>query len=138
MDTFVSIDAYAAGQGVSTRTVRRWLDAGRISGAVKVSGAWSIPANARPVEPIAGVMDTVKPAAPVHPWAPPRTAAAPVTVASELASIPVMVPVDTAARILGISERAVRRNPEYFHLVRLGGQGGAYVMPKARIRELEG
>ncbi|QCS26967.1 helix-turn-helix DNA binding domain protein [Microbacterium phage TimoTea] len=129
----ISIDAFAAQRKVATRTVRRWLDAGRVPGAVKVGNKWSLPADAIVQDALPGVMDTVKDtSAPVA-----LRAGAELTVAGVLAPLPVMVPLDTAARVLGVSEYALRRNADYFQLQRLGARG-SYVMPKSRIRELEG
>lgn len=127
----ISIDQFAADRGVATRTVRRWLDGGQLQGAVKVAGKWAIPADAERHEPLAGVVATTA-----------TTGGhvrdmANVTVPAILAPLPVMVPLDMAARVLGVSEYTLRRNADYFELQRLGAHG-AYVMPKARIRALEG
>ncbi|QKY80433.1 DNA binding protein [Microbacterium phage PoRanda] len=128
----ISIDAFAAQRKVATRTVRRWLDAGRVPGAVKVGNKWSLPADAIVQDALPGVMDTVKDTAPVA-----LRAAAELTVPTVLAPLPVMVPIATAAQVLGVSEYTMRRNADYFELQRMG-EHGSYVMPKARIRELEG
>lgn len=128
----LSIDAFAARHGVATRTVRRWLDAGRIPGATMIAGKWALPADAvvqQPQQPAGGrEIATVG-----HGQDMSRQ----LTVPAVLAQLPVMVPLDVAARVLGISEYALRRHAEYFELQRLGARG-AYVMPKSRIRELEG
>jgi hypothetical protein len=140
----VSIDDFAATRKVSTKTVRRWLADGRIQGATKLGNKWSLPANAVVQDTLPGVMS----APDVHPWAPSQQPVsrevvtyqappAPPTVADVLAAAPVMVPLETAARVLGVSEYALRRNAEFFQLERMGDHG-AYVMPKARIRQLEG
>lgn len=134
-EPMISIDAFAERHNVATRTVRRWLDAGRIPGAVKVAGKWSLPADAIVSDPLPGVMDTVKDTAPAG-GAVARSAAS-LTVPGVLAPLPVMVPLDTASRVLGVSEYTMRRHADYFELQRMG-ERGAYVMPKARIRELEG
>ncbi|WZB38970.1 helix-turn-helix DNA binding protein [Microbacterium phage Ekko14] len=133
--SMISIDAFAAQRKVATRTVRRWLDAGRIPGATKVAGKWLLPADAIVQDALPGVMDTVKDA----PVSIDRRqhAGSELTVAGVLAPLPVMVPLDTAARVLGVSEYTMRRNADYFQLQRLGAHG-SYVMPKSRIRELEG
>lgn len=133
----ISIDDFAAARGISTRTVRRWLDSDRIPGAVMVGGKWALPADAAvqqsqpaaagsAVETAGHVRDTSH-----------RGQAVQLTVQSVLAPLPVMLPLDVAARVLGVSEYALRRNAEYFQLQRLGAHG-SYVMPKARVRELEG
>ncbi|AXC36016.2 helix-turn-helix DNA binding domain protein [Microbacterium phage Loca] len=133
--SMISIDAFAAQRKVATRTVRRWLDAGRVPGAVKVAGKWSLPADAIVQDALPGVMDTVKDT----PVSIDRRqhAGSELTVPGVLAPLPVMVPLDTAARVLGVSEYTMRRNADYFELQRMG-ENGSYVMPKARIRELEG
>lgn len=129
----ISIDAFAAQHDVATRTVRRWLDAGQIAGAVKVAGKWSLPADAVVQQRAAGEIVTAGHVTDMAMSRPARE----LTVPAVLGVLPVMVPLDRAAAVLGISEYALRRNAEYFQLQRLGAHG-SYVMPKARIRELEG
>jgi hypothetical protein len=133
----VSIDAFAEQHSVSTRTVRRWLADGRIAGALQVGNKWALPADAIVSETLPGVMDTVKdtssPAGAVARAQQP----AQLTVAGILAPLPVMIPLDVAARVLGISEYAIRQHADYFELQRMG-EHGSYVMPKRRLRELEG
>lgn len=126
----VGIEEYAMRNGVSTRTVRRWLDGGRIPGAVMIGGKWALPLGA-PVQDAAPTSGGT-----VATASTPGSGRA-LTVAAVLAPLPVMVPLETAARVLGVTEYAVRRNAEYFQLVRMGDRG-AYVMPKCRLRELEG
>lgn len=128
----ISIDAFAEQHAVATRTVRRWLDNGRIPGAVKVAGKWSLPADAIVSDTLPGVMDTVKDSS-----SSTSRAAAQLTVPAVLAPLPVMVPLDRAAAVLGVTEYTLRKNAGYFELQRLGAHG-AYVMPKSRIRQLEG
>lgn len=139
LEALVSIDTFASAHGVATRTVRRWLEAERIPGARMIGKRWALPLDA--------VVQDAAPGSAVA-TAPPAAAAAAaplgsgrvgqaLTVAAVLAPLPVMVPLDTAARVLGVTEYALRRNAEYFQLVRMGDRG-AYVMPKARIRQLDG
>jgi hypothetical protein len=121
----LTLDAFAAAHDVATRTVRRWLDAERIPGAEKVAGQWSIPADA--------VVDRSTPGTTVA-----RTSSTPaLTIGSVLDSLPVFVPLDRASQLLGISEHALRTHADYFELQRFGAQG-SYVMPKGRIRQLDG
>lgn len=127
----LSIDTFAEQRHVTTRTVRRWLDAERIPGAVKLGGKWSLPADAVVSEPAPGAVVATRSESGHVPDM------SGVTVSSVLAPLPVMVPIDVAARVLGLTEYAVRGAAEYFQLQRLGAHG-SYVMPKARIRELEG
>lgn len=130
----VSIDAFAAQHGVATRTVRRWLDAEQIAGAVKVAGKWMIPADA--------VVQQKQPASEIvtadhgHDMS-ASARGRQLTVPAVLGMLPVMVPLDRAAAVLGVTEYTLRRHADYFELQRLGAHG-AYVMPKARIRQLDG
>lgn len=131
----LSIDAFAAQHNVATRTVRRWLDADRIPGAVKVAGKWLLPADAAVQDPAAAAAPTSLAVQPGH--VKDMATVQPLTVAGMLASVPALLPLDVAARVLGISEYAIRRNAEYFQLLRAGAHG-SYVMPKARVLELDG
>lgn len=137
-NAMISIDQFAELHNASTRTVRRWLSDGRIPGAVMVGNKWSLPAEAIVQDTLPGVMDVARDSG--------RSVAVQqrghgndtsMTVAGILAPLPVMVTLDVASRVLGISEYAIRQHAEYFELQRMG-ERGAYVMPKARIRELEG
>lgn len=134
----ISIDDFAEQRQASTRTVRRWLAAGKIPGAVQIGGKWSLPADAIVQDTLPGVMDTARDAGrAVAVQQRGHVTDTSMTVNAVLAPLPVMVTLDVAARVLGISEYAIRANADYFELVRMG-ERGAYVMPKARIRELEG
>ena len=126
----VDQETFAAIHDVDVRTVRRWLAADRISGAVKLGGRWNIPRDAAVREDPGQDMRVL-----VHDWAASRTAR--VTVAAVLDTLPVLVPLDTAAELLGTTVHAMRGNPDYFHLCRLGPRG-RYAMPKYRIRQLDG
>ena len=130
METMLSIDQFAAQHGVTTRTVRRWLDDERIAGAVKVGNRWSLPADAVVAERPAGEIVTAG-------HVTDMSTRGGVTVARVIEQLPVMLPLDVAARVLGVTEYALRRHAEYFQLQRLGARG-SYVMPKARVRELDG
>lgn len=130
----LSIDEFAEARKASTRTVRRWLSDGRIPGAVMVGNKWSIPAAAIVQDTLPGIMTSTRDVAVPERGHVRDTS---MTVAAVLASLPVMVPLDVAHNVLGVSEYAMRQNADYFGLVRMG-ERGAYVMPKARIRELEG
>jgi hypothetical protein len=136
MTMMISIDEFAARHNVATRTVRRWLDADRIPGAVKVAGKWSLPADAAVQDPAAAAAPTSLATVTSGHVKDMATVQQP-TVAGMLAQLPAMLPLDVAARVLGISEYAIRRNAEYFQLLRAGAHG-SYVMPKARVRELDG
>jgi hypothetical protein len=123
----LDLDAYAAKHFISTRTVRRYLDADEIPGAQKVGGKWAIPADAVRVTRTT----TVAKATPAAATPPPAT------VTTILDAQPVFLDLDTAARLLGVTVHAVKSDPDYFHLVRKGHRG-AWVMPKYRMRQLEG
>jgi hypothetical protein len=129
-DVLLDLDGWADRNDVSTRTVRRWLDAGEIPGARKVKGKWAIPESALRQAPTSAVA-TVTP--------PPDTVATarPVTMADALATLPVFVDMDVASRLLGITAHAIKAHPDYFGLVRYGHRG-AWVMPKYRIHQLNG
>ncbi|AVR56172.1 helix-turn-helix DNA binding domain protein [Microbacterium phage Naby] len=130
MEQLIDIETFAQQRNVATRTVRRWLDAGRIAGAVKPAGKWLLPADAIVAEPLPGTVAT-------RDSSPAVNDMASVTVPAILAPLPVMLPLDVASRVLGVSEYTLRRNADYFELQRLGAHG-SYVMPKRRVRELEG
>jgi hypothetical protein len=123
----LGLDDYAARHEISARTARRYLDAGLIPGARKVHGRWAIPADAVRQTPTTSAVAATRPAA----------APAALTVGTVLATLPVFLPLETASHLLGVSVYAMKADPDYFHLVRKG-ERGAYVMPKFRIRELNG
>lgn len=127
-ETLLDLDGYAARQGVSTRTIRRWLDAGEIPGAVKIAGKWAIPADA--IRQVA--QDALVPTSPSR--APARQ---PATVVTVLDTQPVFLDLETASQLLGITVHALKAHPDYFALVRYGHRG-AWVMPKYRVHQLNG
>lgn len=131
LDAMLSVTQYAAHVNAGERTVRTWLADNRLPQARKVDGKWMIPADARPVdqapEQPAGVVDLL-PAAGL-PQVPQGVAA--------LDALPVFVPVDQAAAILGVPAGAIRRNRDYFAAVQFGPRG-ALVVPQATIRRLAG
>ena len=111
----VTVDEFAELHRVTTRTVRRWLSDNRVPGAEMIGGKWAIPLHAARAARAGGLE--------AH------------TVAEVLATLPVMVPLHTAAAVLGVSVAGLRSSAEYFQLVRVGR---SLVMPKARIRQLDG
>lgn len=123
----LELPEYAESQGAAVRTVRRWLDMGKLPTARKVGGRWLIPVGAVP---------TQKPQTAVE-HSPRHTPAPPVTLLEYVAALPVMLDVATAARLLGISRYAVIQHADFYQLVR-HGDNGAWVMPKGRLLELNG
>lgn len=136
-NAMISIDQFAELHKASTRTVRRWLADGRIPGAVMDGKKWMLPAEAIVQDTLPGVMVARDSGRDVAVQQRGHGNDTSMTVAGVLAPLPVMVTLDVASRVLGISEYAIRQHAEYFELQRMG-ERGAYVMPKARIRELEG
>jgi hypothetical protein len=128
---------YAEHVRVQTRTVERWLAAGELPAASKVNGRWHIPADATRQIKLNGSSH------------PPPTDIAPtsrsdvgvsgqaVTLAEALDKLPALLPLEQASRLLGIPERAIRRNAEKLG-ARPWGPRGTLVVPARVIRELAG
>jgi len=115
-----------AGRPVSFKTVNNWLRAGRLPGARKDDrGVWRIPVDAEPTA--AAELATI----------PPATPAPAVTVAGVLETMPAYLDVPTAARLLGISEHAVRTRRERYRLEPVG-ERGRLMVPQAVVREVLG
>lgn len=135
---------YAALVGASERTVKRWLAEDLLAGAEIRSGRWFIPASTPRPELVSGPTTTVVMRDPRRPAArsiaelPPRAAASDrPTLASMLDGLPALVPVESAAPLLGVSAWAIRRHPERFEAVPWGAQG-ALLVPQSVIRRLAG
>lgn len=126
----LSLDDYAEQAGISTRTARRWLDANEIPGAGKVRGKWAIPSGAVRQQ-------TAGELVPREASTAPTSIAKALTVGAVLSTLPVFLDLERASHLLGITVYAIRSHPDYFNLVRFGDRG-AYVMPKARVIELNG
>jgi hypothetical protein len=126
--------AYAEHVGASERSVRRWLADDELPAARQVGGRWEIPADAvrvqrlderaalEPVQRSSGVSVEVR---------------ASTSLAGALEVLPVMLDVETAAQLLGVSPYAVRQ-----HADELGGRrwgpNGALVIPQSALRALAG
>jgi len=131
----VSVAEYARRVGKSERTIRNWLYADEIPGAIADDrGVWSIPVDAvrnpRPLDVVKAEKAT-KAGAPVAP--------ARVGVEAILASLPGMVDLDTAARLLGCTVGHLLRNRDRFEIERGGGANGqGFLVPQRVIRRIFG
>jgi len=124
---------YAQHVGASERSVRRWLAEGELPAARQVAGRWEIPADAVRVQrldgrALEGALRTSGELVEV-----PTTT----SLVGALQVLPVMLDVETAAQLLGVSAYAVRQ-----HADELGGRrwgpNGALVIPQSALRELAG
>lgn len=149
-----TIGEYAKARGVSTRTVERWLKANRLEDAVKVNDAWLIPAGAvpddtaaaraeraaHPTPPNVGPDRGARPGSGVavrQAGAVPALPAAPPTLAELLAVLPAYLPLATAARMLGVTQRAILENPGHFDTQPFG-PGDSIRVPKHVIIKAAG
>jgi hypothetical protein len=112
-------------EDVSRRTLTRLLSDGALPGAVKIEGNWKIPTT------------TTKPAPTVHTDVATRTTPKPPTVTELLDRSTVMIPLDRAAALLGVSEYTIRSHASYFEALPLGAHG-SLVIPAGVIRRLAG
>ncbi|UOE45288.1 helix-turn-helix domain-containing protein [Agromyces larvae] len=126
----VTVAEYARQRGITERTVRRWLAAGELSAARQLRGRWMIPADAEPVAHESASLERPRTST-------PRPARPPLTLSAALDESPVFLTIETAARLLGVSEHAVRANRETFGVVRLGAHG-SLVVPQRVLREFAG
>lgn len=118
-------EGYAQAQGITVRTVKRWLAAGELPGATKDElGRWMIPNDAQRTT---GELVTMENA-----MTRPMTSQ-PVT----LDALPSFLTVDEAAQILGISRHAIATHREYFDVVPFGPHG-SLVVPLATIKRIRG
>lgn len=120
-------ETYASENGVSVKTVRRHLTAGRIPGAVKrPNGTWVIPAHAK-----------IAPAGPADD-APASTVSTVATMDSApLSTVPLVLTVEESARALRTSPYAIRR------MLRTGqleghkfGPHGSWTVPTGAILDM--
>jgi hypothetical protein len=145
VDSMLGVKQYAEHVGAGERTVRTWLADGRLHSARKLNGVWMIGADDRPADPMppAGELDAVArieaglhmlPHMPQHEL---EATPAPRRLVDELDASPVFLPLDDAARILGVSSSAIRGNRGTFGVVPFGPRG-SLVVPQAIIRTLAG
>lgn len=122
---------WADEHGCSLRSVKRWVAAGEIPGAVLEAGRRLIPADATRQETL-----TATPAREVtHRASHPHGPTVPVTLTDALAQSTAFLDIETAARFLGISAHAVMADKARFNLER---RGRSYVMPAAVVRDIAG
>jgi DNA-binding transcriptional MerR regulator len=125
---------YADHVGVQDRTVREWLRKGLLPDAYKDGrGRWWIPADAQRLEiPIAPRVDS----APIREI--PPMSSQPYEIERSLRSlpspgfIPLYMPVDEAAPLLGVTAYQILRHPDEFGVVPWG-DNGSYVVPVRRL-----
>lgn len=139
---------YAQNQGVSTRTVERWLAAGELPTASQTpDGRWHIPADAVRQRPLIPSGD-VPPRQPrqgtdmsptrrgdVVPTSAPTPA--PRTLAEALDQQPALLALEDAARLLGIPESGIRKHAEELGALPWGPRG-RLVVPQSAVRRLAG
>lgn len=136
----VTIERYAEEHNVAVRTVRRYLEQGKIDGVDKQGGRWLIPLHAEPRlggpgKPKPSGTDVAARAQGSTAVAPPDALFEMPTMRQALAKFPVMVPLDKATHIVGISERMMIEHKDFYHLQK---HGRGWQMPKYRILELNG
>jgi hypothetical protein len=123
-----------AGRPISDRTLKRWLADG-IPGAMKLDGAWLIPADyERPDQPARGPVPT--PSTAVERSSSGMLQQRP-PISQLVDTLPGFVPLEIAAEALGISVHAIRRHRDEFGLQPLG-EHGALVMPRREIKAILG
>jgi hypothetical protein len=133
MDQMMTRAQYAAHHGKSGRTVQRWLERDLLPGAQKTAaGEWRIPADVLPLlDEHTGRTVATTPRAPASP---PLT-----TLTGALDVLPAYLDVETAARLLGLKERTVRRHPQRWDGEQVGGENGqAWMIPAAAVRRVAG
>jgi hypothetical protein len=122
MTTMVTVAAYAAAHGKSTRQVQRYVKDGRLPGVVELDGVVHIPADARPTR------TTVVATSPTSPTSPPP----------EPSPLGQLGTLTQAARILGTTRAgviALAERPESPFIVGPFGPGNppalrVYVVPR--------
>lgn len=122
---WITAQEFAQLHNVTERTVKRWLGDDLVSGAYKdPRGRWQIPHDA--------------PRPDVNEIASSRIVAVPEPApALSYEHAPSFLPVDEAARALGISAHAIREHRTYFDVVPFGSNG-SLVVPLATIRRIRG
>lgn len=153
-DQSLSIDEFALRNSCSTRTVRRWMDAGEVPDAFRdpFTNEWRFPLDAvRQQRPkvngdssgngqslaLAGMAHAM-PSSEVwfpHPTAPAEEAEP--TRLERLDDETSYLSIPDAARYLGIPQTRIRANPDVFGLVPFG-INESLVVPKHVIRTIEG
>ena len=137
---YVTTNQYREATGLAERTLKRYLAQGKIPGALKDDdGRWRIPADAEP--PVVGETPPAQAseaqALILAQRAARRELEAQPTLADVIAREPAFVPLETAARLLGITAHAIRSNPQAFETQRWG-ERGSLVVPLRIIRQAAG
>jgi excisionase family DNA binding protein len=130
-------EEYAAHVGASDRTVRRWLDAGKLPAARKVGRAYMIPADSLPLAQRTPDVSANRPVSAIRtPDTGQVTAASGVQVGGP---VPILLAVDHVAALFGITTHAV---VAMIHAGELAGYrrgpNGAWRVPMAEVRRLAG
>ena len=136
--TLLTSSQYREATGLAERTLKRYLADGKIPGAIKdADGRWRIPAEAVPPtvgQPTARTEASAELVA--HRQARRELEAQP-TLMDVLARAAAYVDLETASRLLGVTEHAIRHNPEAFETQRWG-ERGSIVVPLRVIRQAAG
>lgn len=132
----LSVERYAETHGVSIRSVRRWLSAGELPGAVKTGDVWMIPANAQRVRGAGSAVEHVAQPASAAQTAVQQPAGG-LSLAGQLDALTAYLTLEDAGRLLGISAYAIRQNRQAFGVVPYG-PNGALLVPQAVVRQVAG
>lgn len=138
------VKEYAAHVGISDRSVKRYLADDEIPGAMMVDGKWMIPVESRRQKRLEG---TAGPAVATSGIVARIGGGGEIATLKELTTQPTLkdfldhetayLPLEVAARLLGITEYAIRKHPEEYGVVPRGDHGGA-VVPQSTIRRIAG
>jgi len=130
---------WADRRGVSKKTVQRWLAAGEIPDAVMVGNRWEIPEHAQRVEQVTtrAAGEVLAERATSTDLVTEDDGPMPVTLREALDTLPAFLPVDVAARLLGIPREQVREHAELFEALPIGRRG-SLVVPAAVVRRFAG
>jgi hypothetical protein len=136
----LTMAAWAERHGFAERSVQRWIRAGELPAAVMVGNRWEIPEHAQRVEQVtmraAGQVLAERAGAELTTTEddePP----VPVSVREALDTLPGYLPLDVAARLLGIPRHQVRDHADVFEAVPFGRRG-SLVVPAAVVRRIGG
>lgn len=139
----VTADQWATAHGVALRSVRRYLQNGKLPGAVMEGNRWMIPLDAEPVHK-APQTTLERQEAPSQAVARPQARqAATMTLEGELSTQTAYLDLNTAARLLGIPADVLVRQREEFGTVRYGDldpstRRRAWVVPASTVRTVAG
>ena len=141
----VTAEQWATAHGVALRSVRRYLQKGKLPTAVMEGGRWMIPLDAEVEHQAAQgtVVRQAPAAAPATTQAPRARATATMTLEGELGGQTAYLDLETASRLLGIPADVVVRHREEFGTVRYGDldpstRRRAWVVPASTVRAIAG